>query len=268
MAFFLKKIPLSGRIGFAVFMLHTFLAVAGPYIAGPVNYMDLAHALSPPSMAHPFGTDENGVDLLAAVIAGTRPGFMTAFVTVLLGLVIGGTLGAASGYLGGWFDAIVMRMVDIIFSFPGLLLNLYVLSLVKNPSYIHMIVALTLTSWAGFARLARGQAAIIARQPFISSLEAMGASKTRIILLHVLPNVAPVLMVQSTFYFGVYLLVEAGLSFLGVAPQADVSWGLLIQQGTRYLLAAPHIAFFPGLFLGISVLGINLAGDTLRDVIS
>ena len=268
MELFSNRLPLSGKIGFAIVAVHTFLALAGPWMTGPVNYIDLSHALLPPSCAHPFGTDENGVDLLAAVVAGTRPGFMTALITVLLGLIIGGSLGAASGYLGGWFDTLLMRLVDVIFSFPGLLLNIYVLSLVKNPSYFHMIVALTLTSWAGFARLARGQAAVISRQPFIRALETMGASRSRIIFFHVLPNVAPVLVVQSTFYFGVYLLVEAGLSFLGVAPQSEVSWGLLIQQGTRYLLAAPHIAFFPGLFLGIAVLGVNLAGDALRDVIS
>lgn len=257
---------LSGRAGLVLTAIFLFIAIFGPVLAPhDPSRMELAQAFSPPDGEHLLGTDENGVDVLSAVLAGARTGFGIAFVTVFCGLVIGGLAGAFAGTFGGLWEMILMRLVDVVFSFPGLLLNLFILSLVKTPSVGHLVFALVITSWAGFARVARGQALELRSREFIVAARAMGASGSHILFAHVLPNILPPLIVQASFSFAAYLLVEAGLSFLGIAP-ISVSWGQLIAQGSRYLLVAPHLAIFPGACLGLCVLGANLLGDGLRDL--
>lgn len=256
---------LSGRIGFFLITLFALVALFGPVVAPyDPTHMNLEQAFSSPNTAHLLGTDENGIDVFSSVLAGARTGFGIAFVTVFCGLLVGGLAGAFVGTFGGWSELILMRLVDVVFSFPGLLLNLFILSLVKTPSMGHMVFALTMTSWAGFARVARGQALELRNREFITATRALGASSLRILFVHVLPNIVPPLIVQASFSFASYLLVEAGLSFLGIAP-IGVSWGQLIAQGSRYLLVAPHLALFPGACLGLCVLGSNLLGDGLRD---
>ncbi len=256
---------ISGRIGMVLMGLFLFLAVAGPSLApqDPMR-LDLSATFEAPSWSHPMGTDENGADVLSAVLTGARVGFGISLLTVLCGLLVGGLLGAIAGTFGGLADLLLMRLVDVVFSFPGLLLNLFVLSLVKSPTVGHLIFALVITSWAGFARVARGQALEIRHREFVVAARALGASPARILFFHIVPNILPPLVVQASFSFAAYLLVEAGLSFLGLAPTL-VSWGQLIAQGSRYLLVAPHLAIFPGLCLGLCVLGANLLGDHVRD---
>ncbi len=257
---------LSGRIGAVLMGAFLLVALFGPALAPQdPGRMDLAHAFAAPSAAHPLGTDENGADVLSGVLAGARTGFGIAFVTVLCGFVLGGLAGAFAGTFGGLWELLLMRLVDVVFSFPGLLLNLFILSLVKTPSTGHLVFALAMTSWAGFARVARGQALELRQREFIVAARALGASPARILFAHILPNILPPLIVQASFAFASYLLVEAGLSFLGIAP-LTVSWGQLIAQGSRYLLVAPHLALFPGACLGLCVLGANLLGDGLRDL--
>ncbi len=256
---------ISGRAGLVLVVFFSLVALAGPLVAphDPTG-INLDNTFEGPSLRHPLGTDENGSDVLSAVLTGARVGFFISLSTVLCGLLIGGFIGSVAGYAGGLADIIFMRMVDIVFSFPGLLLNLFVLSLVKTPSVGHLVFALAITSWAGFARVARGQAQEIRKREFILASRALGASHVRILFTHIIPNIVPPLIVQASFTFAAYLLVEAGLSFLGLAPTM-ISWGSLIAQGSRYLLVAPHLAIFPGACLGLCVLGANLLGDQIRD---
>lgn len=243
-------------------LMAVFGTYISPYDPGEIN---LENALKPPHSTHLLGTDENGGDILSLVLTGAKTGFWVSTVTVLWGLFFGGIIGAVAGYKRGITDQILMRTVDIVFSFPGLLLNLYVLSLVKQPTHLHMIFALSITSWASFARLSRGTALAVSNLDFIKALEIMGASPNRIIFRHIIPNILPNLLVQFSFSFATYLLVEAGLAFLGLAPP-EPSWGNLIAQGTSYLLVAPHMVIIPGIFLGICAVGANLLGDALRDI--
>ncbi|MBU1218490.1 ABC transporter permease [Myxococcota bacterium] len=263
----MKKISLSGKIGITLISLYLLIALFGPLLApSDIGRVNLDNALSTPNSSNFFGTDENGTDLLSLILHGGRTGFIVSAVTVLCGMFIGGILGAFSGYKRGIYDQVIMRSVDIVFSFPGLLLNLYVLSLVKQPTHLHMIFALCITSWASFARLSRGNALSIARRDYIIALQTMGASTYRIVFRHIIPNLLPTLLIQFSFSFATYLLVEAGLAFLGLAPPTP-SWGNLIAQGTSYLLVAPHMVLIPGAFLGLAVLGANLLGDGLRDML-
>jgi len=252
--------------GAALFGLFLLAALVGPHVApySPLG-QDLDQVLAPPSAAHPFGTDENGGDLLSMFLHGARAALLIAGATVLISLTVGTIVGAAAGYLGGWVDEVVMRVVDVLLSFPGILLNLAIVALASQPSAGFMVFALVVNGWVGYARVARGQTLVVREREYVLAARASGAGLPRLLGNHVIPSIAGPLVVQATFGFGGVVLVEASLSFLGLGPAIPYSWGALLAQGTTYLWRSTHLAAAPGLAIAAVVLGCNLLGDALRD---
>jgi peptide/nickel transport system permease protein len=252
--------------GAALFGLFLLAALIGPLVAPyPALAQNLDKVLAPPSAAHPFGTDENGGDLLSMLLFGARAALLIAGSTVAISMTIGTVLGAAAGYLGGWVDEAIMRLVDVLLSFPGILLNLAIVALAPRPSMAFMVFALVVNGWVGYARVARGQALVVREREYVLAARAAGAGLPRLLGRHVIPSILGPLVVQATFGFGGVVLVEASLSFLGLGPALPYTWGSLLAQGTTYLWRSTHLAAVPGLAIASVVLGCNLLGDALRD---
>lgn len=253
-------------LGGGVIALLVGVAVFAPWVAPyPVTAVDLVNELDPPSAVHWLGTDENGADLLTQIIYGARVAALVGLGTVALCCVFGVIVGAISGYRGGVVDEVLMRVIDVLMAFPGILLAILIIALTRSPSIGAVILALSVTGWAGYARLVRGQVLSLRERPFVTAARAMGAPAWWIIARHLLPNVMAPVIVQATFGMAGAILAEAGLSFLGLGPDGVPSWGALLDQGARYFLVSGHLALFPGLAIALTVLGINLLGDALRD---
>jgi len=257
-----------GRFGLGVALVIFLVAVAAPVIA-PTRpaAIDLNAELQPPSIHHPLGTGENGLDVLTHVIYGARVSLWVSIFAVGISAIVGVLLGGMSGYVGGVFDEALMRAVDILLAFPGILLAIFITA-VMGPSLANVVFALAVTGWTGYARLVRSQVLTLRERDYVRAAQALGAGHSRILARHLLPNAAGPLIVQITFGIPAAILAEASLSFLGLgAPPGTPSWGSLVDQGTQYLLLAPHIALFPGLAIALTVLGFNFLGDGLRDAI-
>lgn len=253
-------------IGLAIVALLFAVAIFAPLL-GSVDprAISLADELSPPGGDHLLGTAENGVDVLAQLLYGARISLLVGLASTLLSTVVGTLLGAVAGYRGGLFEEVVMRVVDVLLAFPGILLAIFITA-VLGPSLWNVIFALCATGWTGYARLARAQVLGLRERDFVAAARALGASGPRIVLRHLLPNLLGPIVVQATFGVPGAILAEASLSFLGLgAPPGTPSWGALVDQGTQYLMIAPHVALFPGIAIALSVLGFNLLGDGLRD---
>jgi peptide/nickel transport system permease protein len=255
--------PTAGSILLLWFL---FLALFGPLFAphSPIQ-QDLGHLLEPPSAAHLLGTDENGCDVLSMVLYGARLAAGVSLTVVGLSLVFGTSYGLVAGYLGGWVDEAMMRLVDVLLAFPGILLNLAIVALVARPGPLHLVFALTVNGWVGYARVARGQVLAVREREFVQAARALGVPGWRILFRHIAPNIITPLVVQATFGFAGVILVEASLSFLGVGRLTSYSWGALLSQGTTYLWRTQHLALVPGVCIAAVVLGCNLLGDGLRD---
>jgi len=256
----------STWIGFALIALFVLTAVVGPWLA-PYSPLDqnLDHILAGPSAEHWLGTDENGVDLLSQLLHGARLAFMISGVVVLLCAVLGTAIGVVAGYYRGAVDEVLMRTVDILLAFPGILLNITVVALIGQPGVGVMIFALATNGWVGYARLARGQVLSLREREYVMAARALGARPARIMWRHIVPNLMSPVLVQMSFAFGGIILVEASLSFLGLGPQVGYTWGALLDQGTTYLWKTQRLALVPGVAIMIVVLGSNLLGDGLRD---
>lgn len=253
-------------IGGAVLIGLVFVAVFAPWLAPfPIEQVDLVNELATPGGAHLLGTDENGADLLTQILYGARVAALVGLGTVTLCCTVGITLGAISGYYGGVVDEVLMRIIDVLMAFPGILLAILIIALTRSPSIGAVVLALSVTGWAGYARLVRGQVLSMRERPFVTAARAMGAPGWWIIGRHLLPNVMAPVIVQATFGMAGAILAEAGLSFLGLGPDGVPSWGALLDQGARYFLVSGHLALFPGLAIAATVMGINLLGDALRD---
>ncbi len=258
----------GGRFGFGVALLLVFTALLAPVLAPfSPSAIDLAAELAQPGGAHPLGTAENGIDVLTHVVYGARVSLIVSLFAVLLSAAVGVTLGGIAGYLGGVVDELVMRVVDILLAFPGILLAIFITA-VLGPSLANVVFALTVTGWTGYARLVRAQLLTLRERDYVQAARALGASDRRILFRHLLPNAAGPILIQATFAIPGAILAEASLSFLGLgAPPGTASWGSLVDQGTQYLLVAPHIALFQGIAIAITVLGFNFLGDALRDAL-
>jgi peptide/nickel transport system permease protein len=253
-------------LGVPMVFLFVSTALVGPSLAPyPIRSIDLAHELAPPSAAHPLGTGENGLDVLSVILHGARLAALVSVATVATSLTVGALLGGAAAYVGGRVGALVARVTDAAQSFPSLVVNMAVLALVARPGVAHMVLALTVTGWVGYARVARAEVLRLREREFVMAARALGASPMRVFFRHVLPNAAGPLVVQATFGLGAAVLAEASLSFLGLGPGATASWGALLDQGTAHLLRAPRLAMTAGTAIAVTVLGFNLTGDWLRD---
>ncbi len=253
-------------LGAALIALFVVAALLGPALAphSPTR-IDLDARLLGPSAAHPLGTDENGVDLLSEMLAGARVALEISTIVVLVCAATGVALGTLAGFFGGWVDEIVMRVVDVLLAFPGLLLNLAIVAVVKRPSTALVIFALCLNGWVGYARVARAQVLSLRERDYVSAARALGAGAARIMRRHIAPNLISPILVQMSFGFGGVILVEASLSFLGYGPPYPYTWGALLEQGRGQIWNTNRLALVPGLAIAAVVIGWNLLGDALRD---
>jgi len=247
-----------------IIIVALFAPVFAPYSP---NQIDLAHRLTKPSPNHLLGQDSLGRDIFSRIIYGSRISVWVGFSTVALATLFGFTFGALAGYYGGWIDGLIMRLVDILMAFPGILLAIALMS-VLGPSLNNVILTLCLIGWVGYARLVRGQILFLRETEFVTAAKALGLGPVRIIFGHILPNVLGPLMVQATFGMAGNIVAEAGLSFLGLGVQPPTpSWGAMLNEGRAVLLSNSNLTTFPGLAIMIMVLGFNFVGDGLRDAV-
>lgn len=263
---FLRRSTL-GRIGFVLTALLVLVAILAPWIA-PHNpaAQDLPTRLIGPTASHWMGTDELGRDVLSRVIFGTRIS-MTVGISVVCGAgFVGLFLGAIAGYFGGWCDRVInVVLINAFLSFPGILLAI-AFAAFFGPGLDKVILALIITGWAGYARLARAQILKVRELDYVLAARSLGASHSRILLRHVLPNAIQPVLIQATIGMASAILAESTLSFLGLGVLAPApSWGAMLNDAAGYLFSAPHMVIFPALAIALAVLAFNLLGDALRD---
>ena len=265
---FLRDIPAVA--GLAIVLLVVLLALFGPLIApypGDITAAHLARRLAAPSAQFPFGTDDLGRDMLSRVILGAPGALEVALFVVVTAMAVGVPLGLIAGYTEGWLSELIMRVTDVFLALPQLVLAL-ALAQLMTPSLRSAMLALAVTYWPYFTRIAFAETRRLRNALFVDALAALGASRARIILAHILPNAASALIVRATIGLGFTILVAATLGFLGMgATPPDPDWGLMIAQSRNYLPGAWWYALFPGLAILITVLGFNLLGDGLRDIV-
>lgn len=266
-AFGRNRLAVLGALGIVALY---FMALLAPFLApfDPTALGDqMSERLVGPSAAHPFGTDHFARDVLSRVLFGARISLSIGFVAVGISVTIGTLLGAIAGYFRGWVDTVLMRVVDMVISFPQLVLLITIIALFQ-PSIFLIIAVLGLTQWTGTTRLVRGEVLSLREREFIQAANALGFSRARIILFHLIPNVLGPVIVAATLGIGNTIVVEASLSFLGLGVQPPTpSWGSMVNDGRSLLLQAWWLSTFPGLAIVLTVLCFNLVGDGLRDAL-
>jgi peptide/nickel transport system permease protein len=257
--------------GVTVIGLLVVLAVFGPWIAPYAGQgegqSDVAARMLGPSLAHPFGTDGLGRDMLSRVIIGARPALVVSLLVVGLAMLIGVPLGALAGYRRGRIDALIMRVTDLFLAFPPLLLAMSIVAAL-GPGLDHAALALAISWWPWYARLARGTATSLRERPFVEAARSIGVSDVTILRRHIVPNSITPILVQATIDIGTVILAAGSLAFLGLGaspPTAD--WGLMVSEGRTYILDQWWLSAFPGLAIFVAVLAFNLVGDLLVDLL-
>ncbi len=255
-------------VGLAVILALGAIALLAPVISPyEPTKINVYNVLSPPSSAHPFGTDELGRDLFSRIIWGSRASLKVGFIAVGIAITIGIFIGAIAGYYGGKADAILMRFVDIMLSFPTFFLILAVIAIVE-PSISTIMIVIGLTGWMDVSRLVRAEFLTLKERDFVSAARAIGASDRRLIFRHIMPNALSPVFVAATFGIAGAILVESGLSFLGLGVQPpEPSWGNILTSGKDNITVAWWLSFFPGIAILITVLSYNLVGEGLRDAL-
>ncbi len=264
---------ISPGMGLVFVLLAGFvLAALGAGLLAPADPLrqSLLMRLRPPgsgtaTLYYPLGTDDLGRDLLSRILFGARASLAVATLSVSVSLLVGTSLGLLAGWVGGWVSAVIMRLVDSMLSIPAILLAVLTVA-VLGPSFFNLVLVLGLTRWPRYTRVAYAQTLQVAVLPYIRAAEMAGCSAPRIMLRHILPNIAGPLMVVATGEFGLMILFEAGLSFLGLGIQPPYpSWGSIMSVGRQYVARAWWLTVFPGACLFVLVLCINVCGDWLRD---
>jgi len=260
------KNPL-GMVGAILIVLLLLAAALADLIAPYDPVSQLARRLTAPNDLYLLGTDEFGRDVLSRIIHGSRISLYVGVVSVGIALGIGGTLGLIAGYFGGWIDNLLMRLMDVMFSIPSLVLAIAITGIL-GPNLRNAMIAIGIVYTPTFARVARGPVLSVVQQEYIQAARTIGARDWRIIAQHVLPNVTAPIIVQTTLSLSTAILAEAVLSFLGVGTQPpEPSWGTMLGTGRKFMETAPWVAVFPGLAIMLAVLGFNLLGDGLRDAL-
>jgi peptide/nickel transport system permease protein len=253
--------------GFAIIALLVFFSifatVLAPFDPAEVRILDRLQA---PGAHHWMGTDEFGRDILSRVLYGARVSLLISSMVVLSAGIVGSLMGLAAGYYLGATDFIVMRIVDGLMAFPALLLSLAIMAAL-GPNTVNLVVALAIVYVPGFARLTRNAVLSIRELEYVEASRAIGAGHLRIMFDHILPNCLSPLIVQATVVFGYAILSEAALSFLGFGAPSKASWGAILSDGRDWVFNAPWISIYPGIAISLFVLGANLAGDGLRDIL-
>jgi len=254
------------RIGVALVLLFLALTILAPVVSpyDPTD-QDLSNALSPPSLVHLMGADQYGRDVFSRVLYGTRDALLAIVVADGIALGLGGLMGLVAGFVGGAVDAVIMRIVDVLLAFPYLLLALIIVAAL-GPSLTNALIAIGIVYTPQYARMMRGQVLAVRSADYVRAARALGSSRSRLMLRHVLPNCFTPVMVLATLQAGSVVVETAGLAFLGLGAQPPAAdWGAMLSDGHDYFLSAWWIATFPGLAIFVVVLGFNLIGDALRD---
>lgn len=254
--------------GLAVVVLYAALALLASAIAPyDPTHMETMDALTGPSAEHPLGTDQYGRDVFSRVLYGARSTLSVAAGAVLLAILIGLPVGVLGGYFGGWVGAVLMRLMDVLLSFPALLLALTVIAVLGQLT-VNVIIAIGLVYVPQFARIARVAVLGIRELEYVEAGRALGSGHLRLLLRHIVPNSVAPLIVQATLALSLAVLYESALSFLGMGTQPPTpSWGLMLSDGRRFMELAPWVAIAPGVSIMLLVLGFNLLGDGLRDAL-
>jgi peptide/nickel transport system permease protein len=240
---------------------------AGPLAPSGANTQDIDHRLQAPGWDHPFGTDDLGRDILSRILLGAGISLRVGFLSVALALVVGTLIGLFAGYYGRWVDDVLMRVMDMIFAFPAVLLAIAILA-VRGPGPDNAVLAIGVVYIPIFARVTRASVLSVREEVYVRASRSVGASDLRIIFRHVLPNAAPPIIVQTSISLAFAVLAEAALSFLGLGTQPpNPSWGLMLAEGREFIDLAWWMSVIPGLAIFVTVLCFNLLGDGLRDVL-
>ena len=268
-----RRRSITGIVGLVLVGLMVLFAIFGPYLIGlDPNQQNLAARLQPPMTTvdgtlHVLGTDALGRDLLARAAAGARTSLGVAGAALAIGGVIGTAAGLIAGYFGGFRDNVIMRLVDAQLAIPNLVFAMIIAS-VLGAGLRNTVIALGFGAWSTFARLLRAEVASVRGRPFVEASETVGARTMRMLRVHIFPNVVSTLIVVGTLELGRMILVESALSFLGLGIQPpDASWGSMIREGQEYVYTAWWIPTIPGVFIMVTVLGMNLNGDWMRDAL-
>jgi peptide/nickel transport system permease protein len=262
----LRNISAMAGAGIIVFIV--ILAVVGPSLAPyhPLSPQPL-NRLKSPDQAHLFGTDSLGRDIFSRVIFGSRISLSIGFISVAISLIPGTLLGLAAGYFGGWTDSVIMRLMDVLLAFPTILLAIFITAIL-GPSLPNTMIAVGIVYIPHYARIVRSSVLSLREQLFVHAVRHMGAGHLRIVFSHILPNTLSPIIVYATLGMGTAVLQAAALGFLGLGAQPpQPEWGAMLSEGRQYIQIAPHVAAFPGLAILLLVLGFNLFGDGLRDVL-
>jgi len=258
-----------GLLGLVLTVLAVVAAVAAPLLAphDPLK-SDFAAGLKPPGTpGHPLGTDQLGRDLASRVLYGARIALFIGFCTVVLTALAGSLLGLLAGFFGGWTGGAIMRLADVQLSFPFVLLALTINAIV-GLGLRNIIISLSAAGWVVYARVVRGEVLSVKQRDYVQAARALGTGQRRLLFRHVLPNVAPSIIVVASLQFSQFIVAEAAISFLGFGVQPPTpAWGSMLSESRDFLYVAWWLAAFPGAALALTALGINLVGDWLRDVL-
>ncbi len=249
----------------AIVVSWALAALLGPWLPLSPDVIHLPRILEPPGNGSLLGYDDLGRSLAARVVSGAQTSFLVAVWVVGISALLGTLIGATSAYVGGVWDLVTVRIIDIFLAFPGILLAI-ALAGILGPGIDNVVLALSVVGWVGYARLARAQVLSLKHREHVQAAIVLGAGPVRILRLHLLPLILAPLIVEASFGVAGVVIAEAGLSFLGLGVQPpSASWGAMIRDGARYLLVAPHMVLVPGVALALVVLAVNLLGDRLRD---
>lgn len=255
-------------IGLAIVVVFVLAAIAAPLLSpyDPIS-QKLSQRLKPPSTEHILGTDQLGRDVWSRLLNGARISLTIGLVVVASAVLFGTVIGLVAGYIGGLVDEVLMRLTEIFFAFPSLILAMAIAGAL-GPSLTNAMIAIAVVSWPVYARLVRGQVLALRHREFIEAAEAVGVSTPRILRKHLLPNTLSPIMVQASFDLGGAILIAAGLSFIGFGAQPPTpEWGVMISDGRKYVSTHPWLPLFPGLAILFTVAAFNLIGDGLRDAL-
>lgn len=250
----------------SVLMVFVLCALFAPLLTSfPVDASDIVERLCRPNLEHWLGCDLNGADVWTALLYGARISLYVGAAAVVCSMTLGVSLGLIAGFFGGWVESFIMRCVDLVIAFPGILLALALAS-VLGPNVHNVILAITLTGWTSSARVVRAMVLSLKEREYVLACRALGGSNFRIITRHIFPQLTSVLLIQVTFSLSGAILVESTLSFLGLGVNSNTpTWGALINQGRTVLEDAPHLSLAPGIALFLFILCLNILGDALRD---
>jgi peptide/nickel transport system permease protein len=264
----MRRLPPSGKVGLVLLGVFAMIGVLGPALAPyDPEAGRIADRFLAASGAHWLGTDSEGHDVLSQLLCGAREALLISACVVAISSVIGVAIGTFAGWFGGWVDEVLMRIVDILMAFPGILLNIAIVATMAHPGIGVMIFALCSNGWVGYARVARGEVLALRERDFVTAAVALGASNRRVMWRHLVPNALGATFVQMAFGLGAVIMIEATLSFLGLGPQLSHTWGAMLAQGTTFIWKTGfrYYVLVPGIAITWVVIGANLLSDGLRD---